>query len=115
MTAERAMDQKVYYIREDKSLFDALSIFLRTQNRLLIVVNQSKTTVGVVILKDVVKLWSVVTTTKTSKIKYYGFICQSMLQSHFRGWRSAEQPQFTTTVISFYKLGADRTTGPEGF
>lgn len=55
VTAERAMDQKVYYIREGKSLYEALSVFLRTQNRLLIVVNQSKTTVGVVILKDVIE------------------------------------------------------------
>lgn len=54
-TAERVMEQKVYYIREDKSLKQALSVFLRTQHRLLIVVDEAKNTVGAVVLKDVIE------------------------------------------------------------
>lgn len=55
MIAEKAMDKKVYFIPESHSLYQALSIFLRTQNRLLVVVNKAKETVGVVILKDVIE------------------------------------------------------------
>jgi CBS domain containing-hemolysin-like protein len=54
-TAEKAMDKKVYQIKENTNLPKALSVFLRTQNRLLVVVNEAKETIGVVVLKDIIE------------------------------------------------------------
>ena len=55
MTAEKAMEPKVYYIREDQSLHHALAAFLRTHHHLFIVVNESRETVGLLTLEDVVE------------------------------------------------------------
>ena len=55
MTAEKAMEPKVYYIREDQSLHHALAAFLRTHHHLFIVVNESRETVGLLTLEDVIE------------------------------------------------------------
>ncbi|HUC96309.1 MAG TPA: CBS domain-containing protein [Candidatus Saccharimonadales bacterium] len=54
-TAEKAMDPKVFYIRDNQTLHHALAAFLRTHNHLFIVVNQSRETVGLLTLKDVIE------------------------------------------------------------
>lgn len=54
-TAEKAMEKKVYYIRQDDSLEHALAAFLRTRHHLFIVINQNRETVGLVTLEDVVE------------------------------------------------------------
>jgi len=55
MTAEKAMEPKVYYIREDQTLHHALAAFLRTRHLLFIVVNKSRETVGLLTLEDVIE------------------------------------------------------------
>ena len=55
VTAEKAMEPKVYYIREDQTLSHALAAFLRTHHHLFIVVNQSRETVGLLTLQDVIE------------------------------------------------------------
>lgn len=55
MTAEKAMEPKVYYIRSDQTLHHALAAFLRTRHLLFIVVNKSRETVGLITLDDVVE------------------------------------------------------------
>lgn len=52
MTAEKAMEPRVYYIREDQTLHHALAAFLRTRHLLFIVVNKSRETVGLLTLED---------------------------------------------------------------
>jgi len=54
-TAEKAMEPKVYYIREDQTLHHALAAFLRTRHLLFIVVNKSRETVGLLTLEDVIE------------------------------------------------------------
>lgn len=54
-TVEKAMDDKVYYIRDDQSLEKALEAFLKTRHNLLIVVNKSRETVGLLTLSDVIE------------------------------------------------------------
>jgi len=54
-TAEKAMDPKVYYIREDQTLNHALAAFIRTRHHLFIVVNQFRETVGILSLEDVIE------------------------------------------------------------
>jgi len=54
-TAEKAMDPKVYYIREDQTLHHALAAFLRTRHHLFIVVNEFRETVGLLCLEDVIE------------------------------------------------------------
>lgn len=54
-TAEKAMEPKVYYIRQDQTLDKALTMFLRSHHHLLIVVNESQKTVGLVTLTDVIE------------------------------------------------------------
>lgn len=54
-TAEKAMDPKVYYIRVDQTLQDALAAFLHTKSHLLVVVNESKETEGLLALEDVIE------------------------------------------------------------
>lgn len=54
-TAEKAMEAKVYYIRQDESLEHALAAFLRTHHHLFIVINSSRETVGLVTLEDVME------------------------------------------------------------
>lgn len=55
LTAEKAMDPKVYYIREDHTLSQALGAFLRTHHHLFIVVNEYRETVGLLSLEDVLE------------------------------------------------------------
>lgn len=54
-TAEKAMDPKVYYVREDQTLQHALAAFLRTHHHLFVVVNEYRETVGLLALEDVIE------------------------------------------------------------
>lgn len=54
-TAEKAMEPRVYYIREDQNLQHALAAFLRTRHHLFIVVNEFRETVGLLTLEDVME------------------------------------------------------------
>lgn len=54
-TAEKAMDPKVYYVRQDQTLQHALAAFLRTHHHLFIVVNEYRETVGLLALEDVIE------------------------------------------------------------
>ncbi len=54
-TAEKAMDSKVYYIKEDQTLEHALKSFIRTHHHLFIVVNEYRETTGILTLEDVVE------------------------------------------------------------
>ena len=49
---ESAMSKKVFYIREDHTLSQALSAFLRTHHHLFIVINEFRETVGIITLED---------------------------------------------------------------
>lgn len=55
VTAEKAMEPHVFYIRADQTLQHALAAFLRTHHHLLIVVNESRETVGLLTLEDVIE------------------------------------------------------------
>jgi CBS domain containing-hemolysin-like protein len=55
VTAEKAMEAKVYYIRQDQTLQHALDAFIRTHHHLFIVVNEFRETVGMLTLEDVVE------------------------------------------------------------
>jgi len=54
-TAEKAMEAKVFYIREDQTLEHALAAFLDTHHHLFIVINELRETVGLVTLEDVIE------------------------------------------------------------
>lgn len=51
-TVEKAMEPKVFYIRQDQTLQHALAAFLRTHHHLFIVVNEYRETVGIISLED---------------------------------------------------------------
>jgi CBS domain containing-hemolysin-like protein len=55
VTAEKAMEPRVFYIREDQNLQHALAAFLRTHHHLFIVVNEFRETVGLLSLEDVIE------------------------------------------------------------
>lgn len=55
MTAEKAMNPKVYYIRSDQTLRQALTAFLRTKTHLFVVVDKTSETVGLLALEDVIE------------------------------------------------------------
>ncbi len=55
VTAEKAMEPRVFYIREDQTLDHALAAFLRTHHHLFIVVNEFRETVGILALEDVIE------------------------------------------------------------
>jgi len=55
LTAEKAMNPKVFYIREDHQLPQVLAAFLRTRHHLFIVVNKYRETVGLLSLEDVLE------------------------------------------------------------
>lgn len=55
VTAEKAMEARVFYIREDQTLQHALAAFLRTHHHLFIVVNEFRETVGLLTLEDVIE------------------------------------------------------------
>jgi len=54
-TAEKAMEPKVYYIHEGQTLQHSLTEFLSTRHYLLIVINESRETVGLITLTDVIE------------------------------------------------------------
>ena len=54
-TAEKVMEPKVYYIREDQTLQHALAAFLKTHHQLFVVVNEFRETVGLLSLEDVIE------------------------------------------------------------
>lgn len=54
-TAEKAMEPRVFYIREDQNLQHALAAFLRTHHHLFVVVNEFRETVGLLSLEDVIE------------------------------------------------------------
>lgn len=55
MTAGKAMDPRVCYIRHDQTLHHALTAFLRTHQHLFVVVNEFRETVGLLSLEDVIE------------------------------------------------------------
>lgn len=54
VTAEKAMEARVYYIRQDETLEHALAAFLHTHHHLFIVINKDRETVGLLTLDDVI-------------------------------------------------------------
>lgn len=52
ITVEQAMSKRVYYIRDDHTLDQALSAFLRTHHHLFVVINEYRETVGILTLED---------------------------------------------------------------
>ncbi len=54
-TAEKVMEKKVFYIREDDTLEHALGAFIRTRHHLFIVINKQRETVGLLTLEDVLE------------------------------------------------------------
>lgn len=55
VTAEKAMEPRVLYIRDDQTLQHALAAFLRTHHLLFIVVNEYRETVGLLSLEDTIE------------------------------------------------------------
>ncbi|MFY9228140.1 MAG: CBS domain-containing protein [Candidatus Microsaccharimonas sp.] len=55
VTAEKAMDPKVYYIHQDDTLEHALAAFLKTHHHLFIVINDLRETVGILTIEDVLE------------------------------------------------------------
>jgi CBS domain containing-hemolysin-like protein len=55
VSAEKAMEPQVFYIREDQTLQHALAAFLRTRHQLFIVINEYRETVGLISLEDVIE------------------------------------------------------------
>lgn len=55
VTAEKAMEPKVFYIRQDQTLQHALAAFLKTRHHLFIVINEYRETVGLLTLEDVIE------------------------------------------------------------
>ncbi len=56
VTAEKAMEPRVFYIRQDQTLQHALAAFLRTHHHLFVVVNEFRETVGLLALEDVIEV-----------------------------------------------------------
>jgi CBS domain containing-hemolysin-like protein len=54
-TAGKAMEPRVFYVREDQTLKHALTAFLRTHHHLFVVVNEFRETVGLLSLEDVIE------------------------------------------------------------
>lgn len=55
VTAEKAMEPKVYYIHQEQTLEHALAAFLKTHHHLFIVINDERETVGLLTLEDVME------------------------------------------------------------
>ena len=55
VTAEKAMESKVFYIRHDDNLEHALAAFIETRHHLFIVINEYRETVGLLTLEDVIE------------------------------------------------------------
>jgi len=56
MTAEKAMEPKVFYIRHDDTLEHALAAFIDSRHHLFIVINEYRETVGLLTLEDVIEV-----------------------------------------------------------
>ena len=54
-SVEKAMEPRVFYVKEDQTLQHALAAFLRTHHHLFIVVNEFRETVGLLSLEDVIE------------------------------------------------------------
>jgi CBS domain containing-hemolysin-like protein len=54
-TAEEAMDGRVFYIHEDDTLDHALAAFIKNRRHLFVVINDSRETVGLLSLEDVIE------------------------------------------------------------
>ena len=54
-SVEKAMEQRVFYIKEDQTLQHALAAFLKTRHHLFVVVNEFHETVGLLSLEDVIE------------------------------------------------------------
>jgi CBS domain containing-hemolysin-like protein len=55
VTAEKAMDKHVYYIREDQTLEHALAAFLKNRHHMFIVINKQRETVGLLTIEDTIE------------------------------------------------------------
>ncbi len=55
VTAQKAMDTRVFYINEKQSLASALAGFLRVKHHLFIVVNEFEEVMGIVTIEDVIE------------------------------------------------------------
>lgn len=55
VTAEKAMESRVFYIHQDQTLQHALAAFLRTHHLLFVVVNDYRETVGLLSLEDTIE------------------------------------------------------------
>lgn len=55
-SAEKAMEPKVFYIREDDTLEHALAAFIKNRHHLFIVINKNRETVGLITLEDVMEV-----------------------------------------------------------
>jgi CBS domain containing-hemolysin-like protein len=55
VTAEKAMEPKVFYIRHDDTLEHALAAFIESRRHLFIVINELRETVGILTLEDVIE------------------------------------------------------------
>lgn len=56
-SVEKAMDPRVFYIKENQTLQHALAAFLKTHHHLFVVVNEFRETVGLLSLEDVIEAW----------------------------------------------------------
>lgn len=54
-TVQKAMESRVFYIKDTQTLEHALSAFLKTHHHLFVVVNEFRETVGVISLEDVIE------------------------------------------------------------
>jgi CBS domain containing-hemolysin-like protein len=55
VTVDKAMQSKVYYVRDDQTLHHALVALLHTHHHLLIVINEARETVGILTLEDIIE------------------------------------------------------------
>lgn len=55
VTAEKAMEAKVFYIRHDDNLEHALAAFIESRHHLFVVINDMRETVGILTLEDVIE------------------------------------------------------------
>ena len=55
VTAEKAMEAKVFYIRHDDNLEHALAAFIESRHHLFIVINDLRETVGILTLENVIE------------------------------------------------------------
>ena len=55
LTAREAMEKRVYYIRDDQTLSQALAAFIKTRHHLFVVINGYRETAGILTLEDVIE------------------------------------------------------------